>query len=102
MEAISKFLGGLMLILLLVLYNAFSWGFVSYKAYNWLVLPSIALPHYSINQFTGFTLFLSIIMPVVYTQIDDKYLKSKETRYFIHFSLPWLSLFVAWVVSYFI
>lgn len=36
--------GGILLIPFMILYNAFSWGFVVLKTYHWLVVPNMEKP----------------------------------------------------------
>lgn len=88
-----ELIGGLGLFVIIIVYNSFSWGFVTYKFYNWFVLPAIAgLPHFSILEFVGFMLFLgAFIGRKSTTMVKDEY-REKGTEWLILVIGPWISL----------
>ena len=97
-ELITLF-GVLGLIALLIVYSAFSWGFVTYKLYGWFVLPTFTeFPHFTVLQFVGFALFVNaLIRHGNSTSIKDEY-KDKKNEYLGAFLSPWLTLVFSWFI----
>ena len=81
-----------------IVYSAFSWGFVSHIAYGWFILPVFpTLPHFTVLQFVGFALFLSTIFRSSGSNIKDEYVdKSKFWQTII--LAPWLALAMSWLL----
>jgi hypothetical protein len=99
MEALLTLIGTIGVVAILILYGAFSWGFVSYTFYNWFVLTSFPeLPHFGIVQFIGFSLFVNTIVRHGSVFIKDEY-KDKKLEYISLFLNPWLTLFFGWVLK---
>jgi hypothetical protein len=99
MEILITLIGGIGLAMLLILYSALSWGYVTYVLYNWFVLTNITeLPHFTITQFIGFALFLRALMPHSSEYIKDEY-KDKTTMYAMSFLGPWIVLLFSWVLK---
>jgi len=99
MEVLFTLIGVIGFIALIVLYGAFSWGYVSYTFYNWFVLPTFTdLPHFTIIQFVGFSLFLNTLIRHSSTHIKDEY-KDKTTEHVSAFLMPWLVLFFGWFIK---
>lgn len=47
-----------------IVYNAFSYGYVASVFYGWFILPMFPnLPHFTYLQFVGITLFLIALFP---------------------------------------
>ena len=94
-------MGILLLVLFLILYNTFSWGYVASVFYKWFVLLWFPdLPQFGYLQFIGFILFISVIMPKHTEEIKDEYVNHEKTvlNYVIK---PWLTLFVGWIIKLF-
>ena len=67
-------LGILILVLLLLLYNVFAWGYVASVFYGWFVLPYFPnLPHFGYVEFIGFVLFFGVLTHKSPTFIKDEY-----------------------------
>ena len=99
MEILITLIGGIGLAMLLILYSALSWGYVTYVLYNWFVLTSLTeLPHFTVTQFIGFTLFLQALMPRIPNYINDEY-KDKTTMYTMNFLGPWIVLLFSWAIK---
>ncbi len=99
MEILITLIGGIGLAMLLILYNALSWGYVTYVLYNWFVLTSLTeLPHFTVTQFIGFTLFLQALMPRIPNYIKDEY-KDKTIMYTMTFLGPWIVLLFSWAIK---
>jgi hypothetical protein len=99
MEILLTLIGAVGMVAILVLYGAFSWGFVTYTFYNWFVLTSFPdLPHFNIIQFIGFSLFLNTIIRHSGVYIKDEY-KDKKLEYTSLFLNPWLVLVFGWLLK---
>lgn len=99
METLITLIGGIGLAAILIIYSSFAWGYIIYVFYNWFVLTSLPdLPHFSITQFIGFSLFLRAIMPTVTTHIKDEYL-DKTNQYVFTFLGPWIFLSFGWLLK---
>ena len=99
MEALIALIGGIGLASLLIIYGAFSWGYVVYQFYGWFVLTSLPdLPHFNITQFIGFTLFLRAIMPTTSVYIKDEYI-NKTNQAISNFLGPWIILSFGWLIK---
>lgn len=92
-------LGVLVLVGLLIIYSSFCWGFVAYKFYGWFVLPSITtLPNFTITEFIGFVLFVSVFTSKkVSDSIKDEY-KDKSSNWIQILVNPWVTLFCGWLI----
>ena len=67
-------LGILILVLLLLLYNVFAWGYVASVFYGWFVLPYFPnLPHFGYVEFISFVLFFGVLTHKSPTFIKDEY-----------------------------
>jgi hypothetical protein len=98
-EALLTLIGVIGFITLLVLYGAFSWGYVSHTFYGWFILPIFNdLPHFTVIQFVGFSLFLNTIIRHGATHIKDEY-KDKITEHVSVFLMPWLVLLFGWFIK---
>jgi uncharacterized membrane protein len=98
-EALLTLIGVIGFITLLVLYGAFSWGYVSHTFYGWFILPIFNdLPHFTVIQFVGFSLFLNTIIRHGATHIKDEY-KDKTTEHVSVFLMPWLVLLFGWFIK---
>lgn len=89
---------GILLQVIAVIYNSFCWGYVAYKFYGWFVISSIPnLPQFSITEFVGFILFLSVIMPKSSSHIKKEY-KDGDSEILSMLLAPWIVLFLGWVI----
>jgi hypothetical protein len=100
MEALITLVGAIGMVAILIIYGSLSWGFVTYTFYNWFILSSFPdLPHFTITQFIGFSLFLNtLIRHGSGTSIKDEY-RDKSIEYGMMFLNPWFVLFFGWVLK---
>jgi len=104
MSSIIALILGVGVVALLVLYNSFSWGYVTFMLYNWFILPSFpASPHFSILAFVGFNLFLNAIIRSSSSHIKSEY-QNQTAQWTTILLAPWLTLFISWCLyhAYFI
>lgn len=82
---------------LILAYSSFSWGYVASLFYGWFILPNFpTLPHFTVTQFVGFMIFISITFNRSSPDfIKDEY-KEKGQQWFYLFISPWLTLFFGW------
>lgn len=103
MELILIFIGAFGIAFLLGLYSALSWGYVSYKAYYWFILPlSSELPQFTFFQMVGIVIFTSLLFGKKYSK---KYKDLKEdslSNYTNLFLSPWMSLLMSYLVYLYI
>lgn len=85
---------------LLILYGAFVWGYVSHTMYLWFILPHFPdLPTFSIYHFIGFMMFSSVMFKgTSHNHIKDEF-KDKSAMYSSLLLGPWLTLGVAWFIK---
>lgn len=89
-------------VVFIILYTSFSWGFVAYKFYGWFVLSAIPeLPTFTITQFVGFLLFMSVMTHKPAQKVKKEYIDEKEST--IGFLLtPWIVfLFGSFIQTFF-
>lgn len=99
MEVLFILIGGLGLVFLLGWYLLFSYSFVAMKFYGWFVLPFFPnLPHFTVNHFIGFGLFLGVLIRSGSGgyKIKDEY-RDKNTEHFNMIVLPWVSLLIGYI-----
>ena len=98
MTELVKLIGVLGLIAMLIIYSAFSWGFVTYKLYGWFVLSSFpTLTHFTVIQFVGFALFVNALIRHSGTQIKKEY-KDENMEHFGIVMAQWLTLTFSWFI----
>lgn len=103
MKTLGKILGITIIGMLLMLYLSFAWGFVSYKLFNWFIIPSfldkgIFLPEFGILSFIGFSLFINTLIRSSSIHIKSEY-KDETTERFSIFFNPWLILLLTWFIK---
>ena len=87
---------GLIIIPLLFLYSAFSWGYVTHMLYNWFILSSFSnLPHFTTLQFIGFSFFLNTLIRSTPTHLKDEY-SNKQAFWGYMILGPWFVLVLGW------
>jgi hypothetical protein len=95
MEAIIAILIGVALVIGLILYDAFSWGFVASKFYVWFILSAFpVLPAIGYLQFVGIMIFLSVIMP---KHVDTAKTETDNKKSIMLIFSPWISLIIGWL-----
>ena len=95
------FLIGLAILAGIILYNAFSWGYVASVFYGWFILPFFpSLPHFSVSQFIGFIVFIAVMTHKGHTSVKDEYKDSSESMVQL-FLGPWISLLVGALIHQF-
>jgi hypothetical protein len=81
----------------MIAYYSFSWGYVISVFYGWFVLSAIpTLPHFTVLQFVGFSLFCNALIRGNSTHLKDEY-KDEYSKKFSFFG-PWLVLLVGYVI----
>lgn len=94
-------LGMAFIVIVLVFYNAFAWGYVAKAAYGWFILPYFPnLPHFVVYQFVGFSFFINIIIRQTSTHdnIKEQYKDKNYTGVTNLFFGPWISLICGWLL----
>ena len=99
MEILLAIIGIVGIILLAVLYSAFSYGVLTYQFYAWFVLPVFpSLPHITFVQAIGISFFISLFKghyPSEYNSGSDSY---KAKYGWADFLSPWIILLVGYIV----
>ena len=81
----------------MIAYFAFSWGYVIHIFYGWFVLSAIpTLPHFTVLQFVGFSVFCNALIRSHSTDIKEEY-KDPEAKKFSFIS-PWLVLLFGYII----
>ena len=87
------------LLILVVIYGAFSWGYVGHTLYTWFVLPYFPdLPTFTTIHFIGFMLFANVMFNRNTSHIKDEF-KDKNAMYASLIFSPWITLAVAWFLK---
>lgn len=89
------------LIVILTLYSAYSWGYVAVIFYNWFITPYFpGLPVFTWMQFAGFMLMVNCFVHAPKTHIKKEY--TDEENWWVSFLLtPWLTLIVGLIFHLF-
>lgn len=98
MEAVIGIILVMLVVFGLIIYSAFSWGFVTYKFYYWFVLWLFPeLPLITFWQAVAVSMLLSLFKNHTQTEVKDEYKDSTATtiNILIH---PWLVIFAGWVI----
>jgi len=106
MEIILLILGSLVILPLMLLYLAFSWGYVCNVLYYWFIIPVFPnLPLLTITQCIGIVLFLSIFKSHSNTsynkEFKEKYVDEAATYSNIILQ-PWVILFSSYIIKLFL
>lgn len=102
MTAILTLLGALAFVPLIIMYNAFAWGYVSSIIYAWFIIPIFPeAPVLTWIQLAGIIFLLQSIMPISPSYIKDEY-RDKVQQWTNFILNPWLILFGAWLFKVFI
>lgn len=98
MEAIVAIVGVVGILLLILAYGAFSWGYVTFKFWYWFLLPVFPqMPHITFWQAVGLMMFISLFQNHSSDSIKDEY-KDKNSGAIVSIIAPWLT----WLVGYII
>lgn len=93
-----ELLGLLFLLFIVVIYSAWSWGFIAYKFYGWFILSSFNnLPHFTILQCVGFCLIISCLTRQSKLIVKDEF-RDKKTEIVMDIIAPWIYLFLGWII----
>jgi len=79
----------------IIIYSAFSWGYVLNVMYYWFILPAMpTLPHFTTLQFVGISLFVNALIRSNYSsnKEDDK------NNIVFGLLLPWITLGISWMI----
>ena len=95
MIALIGVLGIIALLIGLVLYSTFSWGFVLYKFWAWFLIPIFPnLPQLTIMEAIGLMFMIGLFHARNYTSIKKEF-KEKTTEYASMVLSPWIALIIA-------
>lgn len=86
--------GTAFMIVAVLCYSTFSWGFVLYKLYYWFLNPVFVLPQITYYNAIGIYLFISLFK-TQFPQIKSEF---KENEW-IMWIMPWLILGMAWFIN---
>ena len=86
----------LILLPLMFLYSAFSWGYVLFLMYHWFVLSAMpTLPHFTIIQMIGLSLTANVLIRHSSQHIKSEY--KDDNMFWTNAILsPWITLFITW------
>ncbi len=100
-------LGAMAGIYLLLVYNAFAWGWVAYKFWYWFLIPVFPMvPHVTFVQVVGllfFTVFFKSNLVAGYKGKLNKTTEIKlesDTNWIGTLITPWFTLFIAWLIKF--
>lgn len=80
------------------LYDAFAWGFVTYKFWYWFILPVFPdLPHVTFWQAVGIALFIGLFKNASQPTVKKEY--RDESSVHVMWSAPWIVLLIGWIFS---
>jgi hypothetical protein len=97
METIGKLVIFVLLIIGVVLYASFAWGYVASVIYEWVVLPTFpSLPILKWWQFSGMMFLVNTFVHSDLHHFKEE-VKDKTTGSIIGILSPWLTLFAAWI-----
>ena len=104
MTKIVQGLGMVLAFMGLLLYGAFSWGFVFYKYWNWFVLPVFDnLPVIAFKEAVGLMLVVGLFKNHIskqFTYKDD--VIKQDIDYVGAFVAPWVVIMLSWIVKLFL
>lgn len=103
MEILISILAMISLIVIILAYISFSWGYVIHKLYGWFILNWFGdvLPEISVIQFIGITFFIHAIITRPTVHIKEEY-KDKTGMYASLILSPWITLLIGWALKTFI
>ena len=91
---------------IILIYFTFSGGFVTFKFYQWFILPHFPqFPLFTWIHFAGFRMFISSFkLTTLKKNIKKEYLdETKEgIRIIVSILFPWLTLFIGYLIYLFI
>lgn len=101
---VAKFLALVALVMGVVLYFSFSWGFVLYKFWYWFLMDVFPdLPEITIMQAVGLKLFAGILVTLRNPELKEElYNEDKISRTVSLAVLPWISLIFGYFIYLFI
>lgn len=99
MEILVSIIGAIGVVALIIFYGALAWGYVIHTFYGWFILTALPeLPHFTILQFMGFSLFLNVLIRHSNVSIKDEY-RDKNNEYLTILLGPWIVLSMGWVIK---
>lgn len=82
-----------------VLYTAFSWGYVAHTIYGWFILPKFpTFPHFTVVEFIGLKLFTNCFIPTNNINVKSELLDNAGTARSM-FLGPWILLIIALLIK---
>jgi hypothetical protein len=98
-DALGKLVVAIGIAAALIIYSAFSWGYVTFTFYNWFILPTFtALPIISVIEFVGIQFFITSLIRHSGTSIKKEY-QDQGMYWFWMIGGPWVSLFLVWMIK---
>ena len=98
-EKLLVLLGTILILPFLVLYSAFSWGFVATVLSGWFVIPLFPeFPQLSWIEFAGISLFISCFVIEPVNQIKDDCRVERPAILIEMYLRPWLLLLISWFI----
>lgn len=96
-----------LLIVGIVWYFVWAYGFVLTKLWLWFMVPTFGLPALSLPVAIGITMIVRFMCPKSIPKLEDFMKKDEETwitflKFAMLFVLPWLTLLIGWIVSLFV
>ncbi len=104
MAELLTLLGTVGLLVGLIAYNGFSWGYVVFKLYHWFLLPVfIGLPSLTYYQSIGLYIFLSLLRQHSLPSLKEElYKETHGARILFQLLAPWVALVCAWILKSFL
>lgn len=102
MEAILLILGFLAIIPILIIYEAFSWGYVASVIYGWFILTTFPqAPVLTWIQLAGIMFLVNCFVHNTTTNYIKKEYKDEIVGLGTSLIAPWLTLLGAWIFKIF-
>lgn len=99
MEILLAIIGIVGIVLLAVLYSAFSYGVLTYQFYAWFILPVFpGLPHISFLQAIGIAFFIGLFKGHTVSEYNNNGVTYKAKFGWGDFLSPWIVLLVGYIV----
>lgn len=101
----AKLISLIALIMGLILYFGFSWGYIFYRYWYWFVLDVFPeLPNIAYYQAIGLMVFLGLFKNNLPKRDfkEDLYSQTKVSQTVMAVVFPWITLFSGWLIYIFI
>lgn len=99
MKDLLTFIGAMAIGIGLILYNAFSFAYVTEIAYQLFIIPHFKdLPNFTWTHFAGFNLFIVAMMPKHVNHIQSKF-EDEWAKWIGILCGPWILLLSMWLIK---